>query len=776
MIDLLLWLVRKLGIQNLFTLALLLGAFSAFALALAQVVRGIESNLTLSIAVAGIALGWLLARAPASVAASSALLIGGEIIVVRVGQLGSKLESLARAFAQLVWQIAVWLRDWRAAPNAQPFQSAVSDLIAALSTLWARTRDWLSAAAGGVPAFDPVAVALTWSFVVWSCATWAAWSIQRHGKTLNALLPTLVVLSALLAYSGADSMYLAPLLGALLLLLPLASQRARERMWRRAHIATAEDLSQDVALVTIPLGLGILLCAYVTPSISIQALMRAAQERIAEHAHAAPHWADSLGVMPQPAAQTIFDQVRAPGLPRQHLLGAGAELSERLAMLVTPDEIISDADAPPRYYWRGSTYDRYTGRGWMTSATEITDYRAGESVGAALGRAQRIVTQTVEWLGAPSVLYATGALVTTDHAFRVAWRSPEDVFGASITATTYRVQSRVSVVGEKELRASGAQYPAWVRERYLTLPAEIPDRVRILARDLTATVPTPYARARALEAYLRQFPYTLELPAPPPNRDVVDYFLFDVRRGYCDYYATALVVLARAAGLPARLVVGYAPGFFDRATNRFVVTEAEAHAWAEIYFADWGWIEFEPTPSRARIERPAETAPSETRDVPEDRHPARAGVWRVEGVRAWGMLGVGLVGFAGLGILVTEFLVLRLLTPARAIALIFGRLTRAARGLDLPVRAAHTPNEIGAQLRGYLGALARAHAWWREAEARVALLTALYVQVAYSPRPADARDRARALRAWRALRWQLGLAWVWHWAWRKWLRLGVRSG
>ncbi|MCI0477867.1 MAG: hypothetical protein L0Y55_16620, partial [Anaerolineales bacterium] len=635
MIDFLIWLIRKLGIQTIFTLALLLGAFSALALALSNLVRGFELGLALTIVTLGIAFGWLLAksRLPGSVASIVALVIGSEIVLVRVGQLGGKLATLARASADFVWQILLWLRDARVdfqsrdLPNAQPTLNALSELIAALGTLFARTRDWLSAVASGIPAFDPVAVAITWSFIVWCCALWAAWSIQRRGKTFDALLPAIVLLATMLAYTGADSMYLAPLLGATLLLMPLTSQRARERVWKRAGIGIAEDLTQDVALLTIPLAIGLLLFAYVTPSISIQQIVRAAQERIEEQTREVPRWADSFGVIPQPTQKTIFDQVRAPGLPRRHLLGAGQELSEQLAMLVTTGEIISDEDTPPRYYWRGSTYDRYTGRGWTTSATEIANYRAGEFAITEIHRAQRVVTQTVEWLGAPGLMYATGTLVTANQDYRVAWRSPEDAFSISTQTTNYRVESLLPVVGEKELRASGANYPTWVRERYLVLPDDVPDRVLTLARDLTATAPTPYERARVLETCLRKFPYTLDVPAPPPQRDVVDYFLFDAKRGYCDYYATAMVVLARAAGLPARLVVGYASGFYNNATGRFVIVEADAHSWVEIYFPEYGWIEFEPTASRARIERPEESPLIETRET-DDRRRTTDDRWR----------------------------------------------------------------------------------------------------------------------------------------------------
>jgi len=189
------------------------------------------------------------------------------------------------------------------------------------------------------------------------------------------------------------------------------------------------------------------------------------------------------------------------------------------------------------------------------------------------------------------LLYAAGDLVTVDRQYLVAWRSPSDAFGATLVSpartppgqgridrqtrgdrpTVYQVTSLLPDVGEAQLQAVGSDYPAWVQYRYLALPDEVPARVHALARDLTATAPTPYDRARAIEAYLRTFPYTLDLPAPPVDRDVVDYFLFDLQQGYCDYYATAMVVLARAAGLPARLAMGYYTGIYDESNDRWLM-------------------------------------------------------------------------------------------------------------------------------------------------------------------------------------------------------------
>ncbi|MEW5719415.1 MAG: hypothetical protein AB1817_12350, partial [Chloroflexota bacterium] len=411
MLDFLIWLIRKIGLQNIATIVLLFGAFDALTLGLAKIVRGFDLELAWTLVALGIALGWLLAqsRASSKFARLCALIVGASVILGRVGQLGGRVIALARALVALAWQSGLWLRDplhARELPDAHASLRAFGELLSDIGTLLLRMRDWLSALVSGTPAFDPVAVAIVWSFAIWCIVVWAVWSIVRRGQTFQAFLPAIILLATMLAYTGADSAYLAPLLGATLLLMPLASHRARERVWERAGVAMAEDLAQDIALLTIPLTGILLLFAYLTPSISIQEIVRAAQERIEERTRDVPRLTDSFGLLPQPTQRTVFDQVRAPGLPRRHLLGAGQELSEQLVMIVKTDEIVSDVDALPRHYWRGSTYDRYNGRGWTTSATEIVDYRAGEPAVTETDAARRVIAQEVEWLGAPGIIYA----------------------------------------------------------------------------------------------------------------------------------------------------------------------------------------------------------------------------------------------------------------------------------------------------------------------------------------------------------------------------------
>jgi len=142
-------------------------------------------------------------------------------------------------------------------------------------------------------------------------------------------------------------------------------------------------------------------------------------------------------------------------------------------------------------------------------------------------------------------------------------------------------------------------YPAWVTERYLQLPADFPQSIRDLAESLTSGKPTAYDKTIAITKYLREnIVYTTTVPEPPAERDLVEWFLFDLKRGFCNYYASAQVLMLRSVGVPARLSVGYAQGDFDPDTKQYSVLAKDYHAWPEVYFPELGWVAFEPTVSQ----------------------------------------------------------------------------------------------------------------------------------------------------------------------------------
>ena len=161
---------------------------------------------------------------------------------------------------------------------------------------------------------------------------------------------------------------------------------------------------------------------------------------------------------------------------------------------------------------------------------------------------------------------------------------------------TYEVTSSVSLARSDDLRLAGLDYPTWALAKYTALPLELPQRVRDLGRELTADAETPYDKAIAIEDHLKTLPYSLSINPPPFDADGVDYFLFEQKAGYSEYFASAMTVLLRTQGIPARMVTGYTVGNQLLDHDIYVVTDSHSHGWVEVFFPRYGWISFEPTP------------------------------------------------------------------------------------------------------------------------------------------------------------------------------------
>lgn len=746
---------RWLTTNTFIVLTLLWSAFAIMALGLRTSVREFDAVTMLGLMTLALLVGWGLARLPfpAWLATGVSLILGIETIVWRIGQLSRQVIALVQSIGALGVQI--WNIPRGAVVDGTATIDALNELWNVIAILFLRLGDWLTAVINGVPAFDPVAVALVWSMLGWAMAFWASWYAFRHRRALLALAPCVALLAAVLAYGGASPGFLVLQLAVLLLLFVAVSHGEREQRWRSNNISSAEDLPLDLTVAAVPLTLVIVFIAAVAPSISLDRVLQLSQDLLSKRIEPS-RLPESLGLQAQPATRvpTIFDALRTPGLPRQHLIGSGAELSRRVVMVVRTDD--TRVESPenyfaPMHYWRASTYDHYTGRGWFASDTIIVDYPAHTLVDAASLPGQSVIQDVRIAREAGGLLFATGTLVTADHDFRVAWRSEGDAFSADIWTNSYRVQSRVLSFDEEQLRTAGTGYPDWVRARYLTLPADVPSRVLGLARDLTATQRTPYERVRAIENYLRAFPYTLDLPAPPPNRDIVDYFLFDLQKGYCDYFASAMAVLARAAGIPARLVVGYAPGAFDVVNERYIVTEADAHAWTEVYFPGVGWVEFEPTSSRPALQYALQQTKPAMPQLPKADESLIQTQFDV-GIHWQMIVGVGvmLAVLGGLGIMGWDALRWRRWGAHATIVEIYRRLGWYAARLGVNVAASDTPNEFADQVAARLAT----------APEDVRGLVELYVRLRYGRYVVNAFARENAIQRWLRLRKVLWKTWV----------------
>jgi transglutaminase-like putative cysteine protease len=166
------------------------------------------------------------------------------------------------------------------------------------------------------------------------------------------------------------------------------------------------------------------------------------------------------------------------------------------------------------------------------------------------------------------------------------------------TRLLYEGQTSYRDFPPETLRKAPQEIPAEYRGLYLQLPSLDP-RVAQLAQSVTARAATQYDRAMAIENYLQtQFGYTLEQPNPSPA-DPLAHFLFTRKKGHCEYFATAMTVMLRTQGIPARYVTGFLPGEFNSVGNDYIVRASDAHSWVEVYFPDFGWITFDPTPPAA---------------------------------------------------------------------------------------------------------------------------------------------------------------------------------
>ncbi|HTX90499.1 MAG TPA: transglutaminaseTgpA domain-containing protein [Anaerolineales bacterium] len=744
------------GAGEILILALLFVILAAALAGLTVALQGPDwVALSLSLLLA-LLLAWGLAylRQPAIRAVLILLPAGLLFLLLIPGGLAGKLAGLAMESARRLIGLLPFYKSVRG--NPQQLNILLGDLAKSISVLLQRVEAWTKALASGKPAYDPVAATLVWNGLVWIVAAWAGWIVEARRNALLAVSPAVLLSLGTLSASQRLFPGLYLVLGFTLLLTAAVQQGSRQRGWNTKGVAYPARKGRQILNSALFASLLLVGLSAALPSLSVQRIRHWIDElrRPAEQAHGS--LAQSLGVLPGgTAVPDEFRAARSPGLPRDHLIGSGPELSDRVVMTVGVENLaaLSQNGQPLPLYWRGFTYDVYTGQGWNSSDTTTETLAANEPLQPGQAASHIPVQQDfspVENLG--GTIYAAGEPVTANLPSLAAWRSTGDLFGiGSAHSTAYQIISLVPVADEQTLRQAGEIYPDWVRERFLALPPEIPERVKALALRLTAEALTPYDRAVAIEEYLRTFPYTLDVPYPPQQRDVVDYFLFDLKKGYCDYFATSMVVLARAAGIPARLAVGYAPGTFNLNSRRFVVTEADAHSWAEVYFPGIGWMPFEATPSRPALDRsqplPAETPPAIIPSALPAGQPAAG--------RPWALFPASLIALAallGLAWLGLDDYRLRRLPGPLAAAEVYRRMRRHALRLGLRTERGITPFEFSAAFSRRLAELT-GFGKNDPVEAVQALLREI-VLASYRPSEAQAGPLAGH---WLRLRWRLWL-------------------
>jgi transglutaminase-like putative cysteine protease len=563
------------------------------------------------------------------------------------------------------------------------------------------------------------------------------------------------------------------LFGAILLVMRL-NLRNRERDWARKGIQYPSYLSLTLLNATVWVAVALLIFAWVVPLASQAPAISDAWNALSSPFSDATDWSRLFSSIDSKREVPLHDF--GPTLPLQ-------------GKVVLSDREVAEADFGDQSNYgrnlRAAVYDEYTPSGWKQGPRQQADFGpngvaggepAGKNESAYKDRKDVTVSIVVETpeqallsIGDPvtSNSDARGEVINSGTALDIGAVRPKQKLKPG---DTYTETGSVSQASVESLQAAGSNYPEWVKARYTQLPSSLPQRVREYAQQVTQGATNPYDKAAAIEAALRAFPDTYDIPSVPPGRDAVDYFLFDLKKGYSDYQASAMVVLLRTLGIPARLATGFSVGEFDLNSHRYIIRENNAISWPEVYFPGYGWEEFSPFGGAPQVNRPSSAAGTSaddtsasdqgdaSADVPDDTGDtgaiggtnAHAGsLLPVVVYTGFGLL--ALIGVAGIGALGMRFAWERGLREYDYPTQLWEKTLRLATWLKAGPRANQTPSEYSRQLQRTFA----------DTEGIEPIADA-YLRSRFGRKAADEQERSRLHDAWIPLRNALLLRLI-HW-------------
>jgi transglutaminase-like putative cysteine protease len=496
-------------------------------------------------------------------------LIGGAIVLWTIGgEYFTRLDQLGRLFA---------LRD-----------ELVSWTIVALRT--------------GYPLeLSPWAIGL--GLLMWTTAFIAGYTVYRHHRVLDAILLIGALLIANMSAIITDLfVWLLIFVIAAMLLWLRTSLMTRQEGWQRRRVNENAEVPTSIVRSGLVFTVGTIALAWILTTVAVAAPLTQAWRGL-----------DGIWSGVQDQFEGVFGGLTNP---QSRLSGSSFGSSFMVdGTFVSNDREALVVAATRGLYLRAVTYDVYTGRGWERSEGAKRDVPAGEllfsrgtSERPENGQAFEAETITIAFrqsLG--RTVFTAGYPVRVFLPTRVHETANAPVLGgleaptAFVEGEAYELVVAISDATEAELRDAGTEYPEVVSDHFLDA-SRVTDGVAELAATITEGAETPYDQAQVLADYLSDdasFTYDTQAPVPRPEDDLVDFFLLDPdhgRIGYCEYYASAMVMMARSLGIPGRIATGFAPG--ERTEDGlYLVREANAHAWAELYFPGYGWQIFEATKS-----------------------------------------------------------------------------------------------------------------------------------------------------------------------------------
>jgi len=470
------------------------------------------------------------------------------------------------------------------------------------------------------PVTDNLFFLMLMASLFWILGSHAGYSSIRHADPWKIIIPSGIGIVIIHSYDSLITKkvwcLVVFLFFALLLIIRFEYLHHRQK-WQSEQTYIPSNVSAIFTRVAIITALGLLTLVWITPveAKSFQAaantweqIKRPFKEIRENFENAFASLQSSVGIVPEFYSSTLD-------------LGQGASQSDnQLFTVLTPQ----NAPDGIRYYWRVRAYEVYEDGLWASMASDsislepaVRDLDFFNEPGRKPGEYVFYFT-TVRpistlflaaqplWVSVPT---QAEIVANPDNSVEILTMKADPYLTAG---SSYQTRASLAVATIQDLQNAGEDYPDWIADRYLQLPASLTQRTKDLAVQITQNQSTPYDKVTAITNYLRNaITYVETIPNPPAGQDVLDWFLFEHKQGFCNYYATSQVIMLRSLGIPSRLAAGYAQGEPLELTNTFEVKQRDAHAWPEVYFPGFGWIEFEPTASQPVIER----LPGETEDI-----------------------------------------------------------------------------------------------------------------------------------------------------------------
>lgn len=520
-----------------------------------------------------------------------------------------------------------WMLVGRLLPEALPARERLLELNFRLST-------WVERALGGGFSRDNLIFLLLVAILAWLLTFNAVWNLFRTRRLWLAVIPagTALLINAYHYFGPVPvELFVTAFLFLTFLLAVSTHALNREVEWRLEGASFGPGMRLDLVRGGLAAIVVLLAAAWFAPAASASEELASLWEN-----------PDNPWSQVQDTFRRLFNAVEGPAAATPTYYG-GTTLTMGGPISLS-DSPVMTVYAPEgyRYYWQSKVFDSYEEGQWTSNpeARDQSDFGILASEREEVYRLRQNIQQEFELLiPATRILYAAPqpySFASLPVYYDVIYTTPGEDF-ALVTAVhsrevlsggeSYGATSSVSYADEASLRAAGTAYPGWVTDTYLDLPESVTARTRQLAADIVAGQPTVYDQVRAVETYLRErITYNENVPAPPESAEPVDYFLFESREGYCVYYASAMAVMLRSQGIPARVAAGFSQGTHDPAIGGYTVLESDAHTWTQVYFPEYGWIDFEPTTARDPIVRNesltlGELAPPELTPPPEELPP-----------------------------------------------------------------------------------------------------------------------------------------------------------